>query len=423
MEYNTLYYFMTNTSFTLVEDESGRYFIKREYVTAGEDPVYFDIKRDYQGNGFRYITKDTRQKLENELQSQAPHLYKKIYGNEEGEMDMSQFQTILEDLNKQNMEMFKEIAGKNPYEEAIVEAIIAKGEDITEEQLLDGVRSKIDEYIKEEYGTLPSKIEVLTDRSRVELEGIFHEKFEQILNLVELDIPTLLVGPAGSGKNHTLEQVAESLELDFYFSNAITQEHKLTGFIDANGRFHETQFYEAFTNGGLFFLDEMDASIPEVLIILNAAIANKYFDFPNGRVEAHEEFRVVAAGNTVGTGADNLYVGRSQLDAATLDRFVVIEFGYDPEVESQLVSSNELYEYIVETRKVIEQNNIRHVVSMRASINASKLEGVFETHEILESVIFKGLPENEIQMIYENMSDIQGNVYFEEMRNQYGSRW
>src|SRR5699024_3585815 len=190
----------------------------------------------------------------------APTMYKKIYGNEEGEMDMSQFQTILEDLNKQNMEMFKEIACKNAYEEAIVEAIITKGENITEEQLLDGVRSKIDEYIKEEYGTLPSKIEVLTNRSRVELEGIFHEKFEQILNLVELDIPTLLVGPAGSGKNHTLEQVAESLDLDFYFSNAITQEHKLTGFIDANGRFHETQFYEAFTNGGLFFLDEMDAS-------------------------------------------------------------------------------------------------------------------------------------------------------------------
>ena len=56
-------------------------------------------------------------------------------------------------------------------------------------------------------------------------------------------------------------------------------------------------------NGGLFFLDEMDASIPEVLVLLNAAIANGYFEFPNGKITAHEDFRVVAAGNTVGSGA------------------------------------------------------------------------------------------------------------------------
>lgn len=73
------------------------------------------------------------------------------------------------------------------------------------------------------------------------------------------------------------QQVAEALGLDFYFTNAVTQEYKLTGFIDANGNYQETQFYKAFTKGGLFFLDEMDASIPETLIILNAAIANRYY--------------------------------------------------------------------------------------------------------------------------------------------------
>lgn len=46
------------------------------------------------------------------------------------------------------------------------------------------------------------------------------------------------------------------------------------------GNYQETQFFKAFTEGGLFMLDEMDASIPEVLVILNAAIANRYFDFP-----------------------------------------------------------------------------------------------------------------------------------------------
>ena len=74
-------------------------------------------------------------------------------------------------------------------------------------------------------------------------------------------------------------------------------------------------------------LDEMDASIPEVLVILNAAIANRYFDFPApiGYVEANPNFRVIAAGNTTGHGADFEYVGRNQLDGASLDRFAVVK--------------------------------------------------------------------------------------------------
>lgn len=78
--------------------------------------------------------------------------------------------------------------------------------------------------------------------------------------------------------------------LDFYFTNAVSQEYKLTGFIDANGKYQETQFYKAFTQGGLFFLDEMDASIPEVLVILNAAIANRYFDFSKWKSRSTSRF-------------------------------------------------------------------------------------------------------------------------------------
>src|SRR5690625_2606607 len=36
-----------------------------------------------------------------------------------------------------------------------------------------------------------------------------HEKFEQIKTLVDAEIPVYLYGPAGSGKNHVLQQIAE----------------------------------------------------------------------------------------------------------------------------------------------------------------------------------------------------------------------
>jgi hypothetical protein len=103
-----------------------------------------------------------------------------------------------------------------------------------------------------------------------------HEKYDQIKTCLECNIPIYLAGPAGSGKNFTVEQIAKELGWNFYFSNSVQQEYKLTGFIDAGGKFHDTEFYKACTdeNDCIFFLDEMDASIPEVLVLLNAAIAN-----------------------------------------------------------------------------------------------------------------------------------------------------
>ena len=157
--------------------------------------------------------------------------------------------------------------------------------------------------------------------------------------------------------------------------------------------YHETEFYKAFTNGGLFFLDEIDASIPEVLVLLNAAIANRYFEFPNGRVNAHPDFRVVAAGNTVGSGANDLYTGRLVLDSATLDRFVIIEFDYDRNVELKLAKGNEhLVNFIRGLRRFAKTNGVRATFSYRCIITVIKLEeaGMSE-QDILAIAVFKGL--------------------------------
>ena len=45
-----------------------------------------------------------------------------------------------------------------------------------------------------------------------------------------------------------------------------------------------------------------------------------------------------------------IYVGRNQLDGATLDRFAVIEFEYDEEIEKNLCEDNDLYEFIIESK-------------------------------------------------------------------------
>ncbi len=247
-------------------------------------------------------------------------------------------------------------------------------------------------------------------------EKVKHAKYEQIEMCISNNIPVYLVGPAGSGKNHVLEQIAKEKGMNFYFSNSVQQEYKLTGFIDAGGKYHETEFYKAATDfeDCIFFLDELDASIPEVLVLLNAAIANGYFEFPTGKVDiSHIHF--VAAGNTVGSGADEKYTGRMVIDQATLDRFAIIEFDYDINIEMFLTNGNsQLVSFIRELRANSEDLGVRTTFSYRCLTMVTKLEkSGMNLKDILIIAVFKGLDKDTIR----TLDVISENKYKTEMDN------
>ena len=231
---------------------------------------------------------------------------------------------------------------------------------------------------------------------------IHHEQYETIKMCLESNIPVYLTGPAGSGKNHTVEQICRELGWDFYFSNSVQQEYKLTGFIDAGGKYHNTEFFKACTsdNDCVFFLDEMDASIPEVLVLLNAAIANGYFEFPCGRVEL-EHVHFVAAGNTVGNGADEVYTGRMVLDQATLDRFAIIEFDYSIRIEMALSKGNsDLVSFIRQLREEATKSGIRATFSYRCIGMVTKLEkSGMDINTIIKIAVVKGLDKDTINTL------------------------
>lgn len=231
---------------------------------------------------------------------------------------------------------------------------------------------------------------------------VHHEKYDLIKTCLECGIPVYLAGPAGSGKNHTVEQIAKELGWNFYFSNSVQQEYKLTGFIDAGGCFHETEFYKACTdeNDCVFFLDEMDASIPEVLVLLNAAIANGYFEFPNGRVDFNK-VHFVAAGNTVGSGADDMYTGRMVLDQATLDRFAIIEFDYSLSIEMAITKGNtDLVSFIRQLRDEAKNKGIRATFSYRCMTMITKLENAgMDTVMAVTIAVVKGLDKDTVNTL------------------------
>lgn len=404
---------MMGFKYDVKQDENGKYFI----VSCDTGRV-LDVQKGLEVVGDGYITTKTKNKIIAGLEEFAKNHWKEerrplaqqvldayhLSENsksestpKENEVDNSELVNELSQIKN----LLKEQNSKpNLFEQAMIEGIISKGKELATEDLKNEIKSYLQEFVKDTYGVLPSVIQIKKDDSTTEFIGSYHKLFEKILKIVTTKVPLMLVGPAGSGKNHTLEQVAEVMELDFYFSNAITQEYKLTGFVDANGNYVETEFYKAFSKGGLFFFDEIDASSPEALIVVNAALANGYFDFPNGRIDAHENFRVVAAANTFGHGASMIYVGRNQLDGATLDRFVVMEFDYDEQIERSLAFDSELYDFISDLRSAIDKSGLRYIVSMRATINSTKLlKAGLDKATVLKTVITKAMTKDDLNSI------------------------
>lgn len=292
-------------------------------------------------------------------------------------------------------------------EQAMAKVFIEAKEDLIKEELTDKIFEQAKQKIEEEYGTIYKKTVLETEDKEIDFgDEVLHEKFDTILKFVKQNEPVFLVGEAGTGKNYICKQVAKALGLDFYFSNAVTQEYKLTGFTDAMGKYQESEFYKAFKNGGLFMLDEIDASIPEVLVILNAAIANRYFDFPApiGYVEAHPDFRVVAAGNTIGQGASYTYVGRNQLDGASLDRFAMVNIDYDINIETRCANNDiELVNFIREVRRVAKERKIMLIVSYRSITRIAKMKDLIGLKEALKTCLFKDLNMNELYQIMDNI--------------------
>ena len=88
------------------------------------------------------------------------------------------------------------------------------------------------------------------------------KEYDSVLASIKRGQSPLLIGPAGCGKTEMAKQLAKELGLDFYSDSSISDEYKVCGFEDANGLYQKTPFFDAFTKGGLYCLDEVDGSDP-----------------------------------------------------------------------------------------------------------------------------------------------------------------
>lgn len=232
-----------------------------------------------------------------------------------------------------------------------------------------------------------------------------HERFEFVLRLAALRMGIYLVGPMGTGKSTIGSQVAEAMGLPFATTSCYPQMSPvvLFGYKDAHGNYHRTEFRDAFENGGVFVLDEIDNGHSSTLAGLNQALANGHCGFPDGTVKKHPDFIVVATANTFGSGPTRQYVGRNPIDAATLDRFVKVTIEVDEKMESAAAHAvnpdtaqvNAWLTVVRQYRKNAERFGLTVGVSPRMSIEGSKmLAAGFTVDECKAVKLLDGLPDD-----------------------------
>lgn len=224
--------------------------------------------------------------------------------------------------------------------------------------------------------------------------GVQHKSFPMLLTTLQAGFPVWMPGPAGSGKTTAAHNAARAMSLPFRHTGAVDNVYQLLGFIDAAGTYHRTTFREAYEHGGVFLWDEVDASNPAALVAFNAALENGSCVFPDGVVTKHADCYFIAAANTYGTGATHEYVGRTKIDAATVDRFVMLEWDYDEILERAIAGDNEWTRYVQNVRRAIKADgSIKHLVTPRASIrgNALLAAGLHKDH-VIDMTVRKGLP-------------------------------
>lgn len=269
---------------------------------------------------------------------------------------------------------------------------------------------------------LPIKV---TDDEKMEIKPIkedelFHVNYGKLKLCVTSGIIPMIVGPAGTGKSTAAEQLSRDLGINFYMANRIQNTFELVGFVNAAGEYVTTQFYEAYTKGGIFLFDEVDASSPEALVTINAAIAQGYMAFPGHptALPMHKDFKAICAGNTFGTGSTLQYTGRNKLDAATLDRFMIIEWDYDKVLEEKIIKDKDLLALCWALRIAcpgIDKSIIistRGIITLEKMLSANKETKAFMVKDLFRQKFFENISKANIKKIYNAISDeCKGNFF------------
>jgi cobaltochelatase CobS len=264
--------------------------------------------------------------------------------------------------------------------------------------------AKVREIVESELAGMQATKTVIIDTrtdTTVTLDELTHKLFPKLVSLLSADSNVYLYGASGGGKTTAARQAAKALNLPFYMISLNIQSTPslLMGYKNAGGEYVDTEFYRWYRDGGVFLFDEYDNTSGNLQTALNTALDNGHAAFPIGQVSRHPNAVCIAAGNTVGLGANGTYNSRQLMDGAAQERFEFLGWEYDTELETSAARAanpkhGEIWALWVQlVRAYVAKLSLRLVVSPRASIKGARLLtlGTFTPEEISDLVLFKGI--------------------------------
>lgn len=247
---------------------------------------------------------------------------------------------------------------------------------------IDSLRALAEEKINEAVRGLVSPT-IISYQPSAEAEpipvGCAHKNFPLLLQMVQARdkqgnrLNILLKGPAGTSKSTAAKQVAKALGMKFYPMSAIDSKFELFGFVDANGKTVRTAFREVWEHGGVFCFDELSASSAQAFVAFNGCLANGIAPFPDGAIERHPDCIIIAGDNVFGAPTAE-YNGRNKMDAASMDRFIPVDWDIDPVLERAITGNDSWVDLVQSVRQAVEDKGIRGVIiTPRSSVNGEAL--------------------------------------------------
>ena len=198
-------------------------------------------------------------------------------------------------------------------------------------------------------------------KDKLESQGeIFHEKFDDVAKFVMKGRAPYLYGPSGCGKTYMINnQLAGILGANVVTNGYVIYEQDILGYTNsATGQYVPGNFYRCYKYGDIIFLDELDNGVANATVVLNGFTGgnNTSYTFPDGlNTKRHPNFRMIAAGNTNGSGRTVAHNTRQKMDESVMQRLKAVECGYDNRIEDRiLVDYQDWLNFVKQFRKAVE---------------------------------------------------------------------
>lgn len=277
-----------------------------------------------------------------------------------------------------------------------------------QENVIANVQAKVDRAVahidkivqdKLDKLSIPSIVLKRHDLPDIKIHNV-HKQFNAVLQLLNAGEYVYLHGSPGGHKSSIGPQLAEALGVRYGYMSLCEQtpEYVVKGFTSPiNGEYYQSQFVDFYENGGLFCWEEMDAANDNLRASLNTMLENKLAALDKGLVKMHDNFYMLANGNTCGRGAHPAFPSRTGFDAAFAARFVFLQFEYDWQLCKHIVLGlNDQAGPLVKWGESVSNwalaNGVQLVMSPREAYKLAKLSKLTDLpDDLLLDGVLRGL--------------------------------